>query len=353
MIKYPGQIDDSQSLPPALNTIAPVAGSVFNQLRAAVLALENELGTKPSGIYSSVKGRVEYLENIVGNLDIIELKGDLGGSLDNPKVIKLQGQPVSNVQPTFGDLLFWDGVTWKPAKISNVLPAATEAGQVLIWDGYNFIMQKLTEDSILPSFNFNITSGTKEILSLGESWIQGFNISLTTYPESAILTDSMDGVAKNVLPEIISSSGTFCESDIQYEKTEFNSNVVYTITSTKGIITKSVTNTLTWGQPVYCGIGLIDNYIGSAEDFIKNLDYKVVTTNKEHTFTLDTSFNQKAYFACRSAYGNINFIVNNLQGGFNKILTIPDFDNGFGFTESYDLYESENAGLNEIILKTI
>lgn len=353
MIKYPGQIDDSQSLPPALNTIAPVAGSVFNQLRAAVLALENELGTKPSGIYSSVKGRVEYLENIVGNLDIIKLKGDLGGSLDNPKVIKLQDQPISNVQPTFGDLLFWDGVTWKPAQISNVLPAATEDGQVLIWDGYNFIMQKLTEDSILPSFNFNIISGTKKILSLGESWIQGFNISLTTYPDSAILTDSMDGVAKNVLPEIISSGGIFCESDILYSKNTFNSNIVFTITITNGIVTKQVTNTLTWGQPVYCGIGLLDGYAGTDEQFIKNLDFKVVTTSKQHTFTVNTFNTQKAYFACRSDFGDINFTVNNLFGGFSKVATISNFDNGFGFIESYDLYESDNAGLGEITIFTI
>lgn len=353
MIKYPAQIDDTQSLPPALNNTSPVLGSTFNSLRSAVLSIENELGTVPSGSYSSVKGRMQYLENIVGNLQIIQLNEDLGGSLSSPKVIGLQGKPVSDAPPNYKDLLFWNGTAWLPAAINNVLPQATIPGQVLLWDGSKFIAQLLTQDSILPSFDFTITSGTKTILSLGESWIQGFNISLNNFPDTAALTDSMVGVPKNVLPEIISSGGIFCESDISYAKTVFNSNVVFTITTTSGIITKAVTNTLTWGQPVYAGLGLFDGYLGTPEEFIKNLDYKIVTTERNHTFTVNTSFNYRAYFACRSDYENINFVVNGMYGGFNKILTIPNFDNGFGFIESYDLYESDNAGLGEIILTTI
>jgi hypothetical protein len=353
MIKYPAQIDDSQSIPPATNNITPVTGSVFNNLRQAVLALENELGTKPSGLYSSVKGRMQYLENVVGNLQIIELNNDLGGSLSLPKVIGLQGKPVSNSQPTAGDLLFWNGTSWLPQKIDSVLPIATEPGQVLLWNGQEFIAKLLNQDDILPPLSFNIISGTKEILSLGESWAQGFNLFKDGYLNTALLTDNADNIPKNVLPEIISSGGTFCESDISYSKTQFNSSVIYTITITSGVSTKQVTNTLTWGQPVYAGLGLLDGYAGTVEQFIKSLDYKVVTTQKNHTFNINTSFNQKAYFACRSAYGNMGFIVNNFQGGFSKVATVNDFDNDYGFTESYDLYESDNAGLGVIILNTI
>ena len=352
MVKYPAQIDDTTSLPIALNNIAPPSGLTFNKLREAVIALETELGIKPSGVYGSVRGRFEYLENIFQDLKIIELDQDLGGTLIAPKVIGLQGKPISDVAPSFGDLLFWNGTSWSPEKIDSVLPTATTTGQVLVWDGYQFIATLLTQDSILPSFNFNITSGTKSTLSLGESWIQGFNISLTNYPETALLTDSMSATPKNVLPEIISSGGIFCESDISYSKNTFNSNVVFTITITSGIVTKQVTNTLTWGQPVYCGFGLLDGYAGTDEQFIKTLDFKVVTTSKQHTFTVNTFNTQKAYFACRSAFGNINFTVNNLFGGFSKIATVSNFDNGFGFTESYDLYESDNAGLGEITIVT-
>lgn len=352
-VKYPAQIDDTISVPLATSNTSPVNGFIFNRLREAVLSVETELGIKPSGTYTSVKGRLDYLENIVGNLQIISLDNDLGGTLTDPKVVGLQGKPVSSSLPNFKDLLFWDGITWKPQPIHSVLPAGTEPGQVLVWDGYEFITQALTQDSILPSYNFSIVSGTKQFLTLGESWQQGFNISLDDYPDTAILTDSMDGYSKDVLPEIISSGGIFCESDIAYSKNVFNTNIVYTITITSGILTKSVTNTLTWAQPVYCGLGLWDGYAESAENFIKNLDYKIVSTTKNHTFTVDTATNYRVYFACRTAFGEADFIINNMQGGFIKVLTIPDFDSGFGVLESYDLYESENAGLGEITLTVI
>jgi hypothetical protein len=351
-VKYPAQIDDTTSLPIAMNNSAPVTGFSFNKLREAVIAIEKELGTNPSGIYTTVKERLQNLENTIGSLKIIELENDLGGSLSFPKVIGLQGNPISATTPNFGDLLFWNGIAWEPSQLNSILPAGTAPGQVLVWDGYNFITSALTQDSILPSYNFNITSGTKEFLSLGQSWTQGFHISLDNYPDTAILTDSMSALPKNVLPEVISSGGTFCESDISYTKDQFNDNVIFTITITSGFLTKQVTNTLIWAQPVYCGFGLFDQWMGTAEAFIKNLDYIVVNNSKQHTFTVNTSTNQKAYFACRSAYGDINFSVNNLQGGFTKILTVSNFDNGYGITESFDLYESDNAGLGEITLNT-
>ena len=37
MVKYPAQIDDTTSLPIALNNIAPPSGLTFNKLREAVM----------------------------------------------------------------------------------------------------------------------------------------------------------------------------------------------------------------------------------------------------------------------------------------------------------------------------
>jgi hypothetical protein len=114
MPKYPAQIDNSQSLPTAVDNLTPVQGSIFNKLRDAVIAVESELGVKPSGSYTTVRARLDTLEGIIGNLQIIELHKDLGGTLENPLVIGIQGRPVSTVVPQFGEVLVWDGISWTP-----------------------------------------------------------------------------------------------------------------------------------------------------------------------------------------------------------------------------------------------
>lgn len=56
--QYPGKIDDNTSLPDAIDSITPVQADVVNRLKQAILAIESELGTKPSGVYSSLKARL-------------------------------------------------------------------------------------------------------------------------------------------------------------------------------------------------------------------------------------------------------------------------------------------------------
>jgi len=91
-IKYPAQIDDQISLPSVGNK-TPISPGVINKLREAILAIESELGVKPGGINSTVKGKLEELSNIINNLNNIELTGDLGGETNSPKIVGLQGRP--------------------------------------------------------------------------------------------------------------------------------------------------------------------------------------------------------------------------------------------------------------------
>ena len=116
---YPAKIDTSTSLPPAVDNVTPVNGAVFNNLRGAILAIETALGVQPSGPYSNVAGRFATLENIVGNLQIIKLTKDLGGTLNSPLVVGFQGRPVSNTLPSVGEALVWDGIAWSPSVVSG------------------------------------------------------------------------------------------------------------------------------------------------------------------------------------------------------------------------------------------
>lgn len=145
MPTYPAQIDSTLTLPPAVDNFTPVQGSVFNVLRNAVIAIENELGIKPSGIYSTARARLDNLENIIGNLQIIELEQDLGGTIASPLVIGIQGRPVSNIGPLTNQVLTWNGIAWIPA--SSTLPVFGQTfGQYLTWNGNSWSGVTLSGD---------------------------------------------------------------------------------------------------------------------------------------------------------------------------------------------------------------
>lgn len=116
MTKYPAQIDTSVTLPSAVDNFTPVAGATVNRLRDAVLAIEAELGVKPSGVYGTVKGRLDTIENALSvKGGIISLAQDLGGTYPLPFVVGLQGRALSSTAPTVGQFIAWDGYTWKPS----------------------------------------------------------------------------------------------------------------------------------------------------------------------------------------------------------------------------------------------
>lgn len=118
MVNYPAQIDNILSLPPAADGTTAVSASVVNRLREAILAVQTELGVKPSGSYTNVKGRLDVVETTVGSLQVISLAGDLGGTYSAPKVIGLQGRPVSPNAPSTGEAFIWNGSVW--AASSNI-----------------------------------------------------------------------------------------------------------------------------------------------------------------------------------------------------------------------------------------
>lgn len=113
MSQYPAQLDDVISLPTALDNITGVNGTTVNRLRDAILAIEFELGVKPSGIYSTVKNRLDTLENIIASQTI---SGDVVGAITASTVIKLQGRSVAASAPANGNVLTWvqGNTDWEP-----------------------------------------------------------------------------------------------------------------------------------------------------------------------------------------------------------------------------------------------
>lgn len=121
---YPAQIDTALNLPPVVDMLTPVQGAVTNGLRGAILSIEATLGVQPNGPSSTVAGRLLNIEGAIANIKAVQLGQDLGGTLIAPKVIGIQGKPISTASPAAGQVLAWNGIAWVPA---NVMTGSTTA----------------------------------------------------------------------------------------------------------------------------------------------------------------------------------------------------------------------------------
>ncbi len=130
MVNYPASIDNSLSVPAAVDGSTTVSASIVNRLRDSILAVQTELGIKPSATYTTVKNRLDVLESALSNLIIIELAGDLSGSTSFPEVIGLQGNPISSEDPGVGQALVWTGSAWAPRTISGSGGSFTPSGDL-------------------------------------------------------------------------------------------------------------------------------------------------------------------------------------------------------------------------------
>lgn len=163
MTVYPIEIDSSLNLPAAVNGVSPVNAQAVNQLRDAVIAIESELGVKPSGVYGTVKEALETLssdmQNVIITVDdaiatmqasiddsIISIQQDLteladggvifiaGGDLDgngiSQTVIGIQGVSVSATAPSDQQVLVYDGGTleWAPGTVNSFVAAGDLSG---------------------------------------------------------------------------------------------------------------------------------------------------------------------------------------------------------------------------------
>ena len=107
------------------------------------------------------------------------------------------------------------------------------------------------------------------------------------------------------------------------------------------------TSTLNFYNGVYYGVMEADADVDSAAVLALT---KALQGVKTSTFSVDAGATQKIVYALPTRYGTPNFNVGGFDGGFAKAKTF-NFTNASGYTESYDVWLSENIGLGSTTVK--
>ncbi len=285
---YPDGIDGYAQLPLVVDNVTRIDAVTVNRLRDAVVKIETELGTQPSGDYDTVRARLDALENtLVGFLP----------PLTGQEYAALVESPVGEIN--------W--VCLRPS---------------LLCDDFSISA-------------FNVDGGS--LIEVGDTLTNpGFTASYASAPSSASVIDNQGGSTLDVS----ATPSTFSYAGV-YTKNTYGASVQWTLSADDGEQSDVAVTSKTWTQKVYFGVGAAGQ---SSEAFIKSLTGSLATS-KNRTFTVTAGAADKIYYAYRSAFGDATFNVGGFEGGFFKVSGSISVTNDFGFTENFTLYESDNVGL--------
>lgn len=124
---------------------------------------------------------------------------------------------------------------------------------------------------------------------------------------------------------------------------EISSNTSFKLEVSDGKTTVSKTATINFYNGRYYGVSDSEIY---DSDFILSLN-KTLTNSRACNFTVNCGPGQYIFFAIPTRFGTPTFTVGGFTGGFIKAQTL-DFENKFGYVESYDIWKSENSNLGNI-----
>ena len=237
---------------------------------------------------------------------------------------------------TIGGNTFWyqnSGITIAGSKSflqfgGLIVTGTPSVGWLVTWNGTAAEWQPSGGFQVL---SFNVASSLYET---GQAVVNpAFTASYNTTPATALLTNDLNGESKDVhaTPTSFASSQT-------YTRSTPNQTVTWALTTSIGTRTASST----WGQKNFWGISTSP---ASTEAFVEALASSQLTTSRNAGFTVNPTGANKIYFAHPTRYGTPVFTVGGFVGGFILLSSTISVTNAQGFTESYSLWESVNAGL--------
>lgn len=321
---YPSAIDTNLNLPVAIDNVTATNASVINTLRGAIIAIENTLGVKPQGIYTTVRARLDYLEALFtsgggGGGGSFTPGGDLSGTATTQIVIGLYTHPLAATMP-----------------VNSAVP---------VWDTNIYDIRQLTQDDILPGFTITGFNGGM-IIECGTTITNpSFTASYSSTPASASIsnTDNIDSPHTLISPFTSGTiTGVFTHSVV-------NSSVTFTLNANKGVVNKSATQSFIYEARSFGGIGTAGATSATASGSNATLVGASGTLSNEGLHASDIGqtygpFNpvgQKIYLLLpHSAVHGFKD-----QNGFTFVFNAPttfSFTNQQSAVISMDLYESTN-----------
>ncbi len=263
MVNYPASIDDSSSIPPAVDVSDIIDTTYINKLRSAIIAIETELGVKPSGVYTTVRARLDALEAAInaisgtggGGTPIGPASGDLADSYPSPTVVKIQNRTVASTAPTTGQALVWDGSAWSPGTVAGSGAPVDAQYLTLTTNG------TLTEERVLtvtaPLALADGGAGGNASLTLADS---GVGASTTKLPASVTVD------AKGRITAISPVAASPAQGDVVYYNgsawTNLGPGTSGQFLKTQGAAANPIWATTTGGIPYFANIAALKAYDG-------------------------------------------------------------------------------------------
>ena len=188
------------------------------------------------------------------------------------------------------------------------------------------IMDDIAELKYVPIDITSITNnvGTKE---LGSS-VDSVTISWTVNKEP--MSQTVQGESVDVTERSKTIPGPFTTGK----------SFTVTATDEKGK-TDSESTSISFVNGVYYGV--LEDGAEVDSNAILTLTRKL-QSSKGLTFTANAGATQRIVYALPTRYGTPNFKVGGFDGGFSLVKTF-NFTNASGYTESYDVWMSDNVGL--------
>ena len=237
--------------------------------------------------------------------------------------------------------------------------AATHETAGVVKPGYDFDIAEDGTLSLYKAIAVNYLTLNKDsvyeigtaVTGLDAAWVlnktsaeQVITVSGAVGSEDTVIIENIGADVRSTT-ELTGSAATQWNGVKTQEKTSGTLTVELIVNDDRGAASK--TSRIQWLNGVYTGAAAAPAAIDSA--FIRTLT-KSLQGGKGKTFTVNAATGAYIWYACPVSYGTPTFNVGGFDGGFSKVATL-DYTNAVGYTEEYQVWRSDNAGLGSTTVK--